>query len=846
MLLTRSISVKSAAAVLLAAVASWAAFLYPSSMPKVAAPAVPYDTVLKKTWEGIKKRNVDDYKTGLVHRPKSNMPGDAVSEGVAYGMFLALYSNDQTYFNSIWNAGEKYMWNDGGKYYDWRRSSTGGSTGDGGPASDADQDIALLLIFADKLAERGVWVKGYKSTKGATYSERAKDILNTVKTSMIASNGALLPGQWGENGIINPGYFAPAFYRVFAEFDSTSRSAWNSLIDGCYAMIKKSPGYGFGLVPDWFDFDGKSTGGAGYNAYFDGDALYRDAIRVFWRLGIDYLWYGEPRAKTLLDSAFSFIKKKGGAKEANFFDMAGNLLPAGDTEILGDGKSVKIERKRREHSHLTVGMWAVAAMASGGPASAESYSDELLKFYQTGTNFWGYAKDPVAGGEEDTLHNEMYFDQFLAWFGASVLGGVFTNVWVDLKEGVPQGPPSWETRPVLDTNVINAEKAPLRLTASFNRSVRWTVTIKHDTTGQEVSFGGNSKNVGVIWYGLSQTGSYMPQGLYTLTASGAGIDEVYTFKVWLGKPFASVNLMEGKRLLVDDFADGDLIPYIGKEWTSFFDSDFGQAGASTAALSVKKESDGKEWLSWVYKLNAGNLGFDPYAGLDWSCKTADGNAIDITGVDTLIFKAKTASGAVSVSVQLVSSDFNFPGEYQYFSDSIVFTATSKDFVLPLKNFKQRRDGSGKELAKTLSKLTSIRFQVQEKTGTTGALMLERMYLAGNVSKLYTPPPAPPPYVPPTVSLDDDPPPIIGVAYRSASQPKYTVKMNSNAVIITLPANMAGASAALIDIRGRTLTRLEVPKTGRVSVPLRTAARGVYFVDIKGRGQNLKIKVLKVR
>jgi hypothetical protein len=256
------------------------------------------------------------------------------------------------------------------------------------------------------------------------------------------------------------------------------------------------------------------------------------------------------------------------------------------------------------------------------------------------------------------------------------------------------------------------------------------------------------------------------------------------------------------------------------------------------------------WLSWAYKLDAGNLGFDPYAGLDWSCKTADGKAIDITGVDSLIFTAKIGSGTVSVSIQLVSSDFNFPNEYQYFSDSIVLTSSSKQFALPLKNFKQRRDGSGKEMSTTLKTLTSIRFQVQEKTGTAGAIMLERMYFTGDVSKLYKAPPAPPNYVPPAVSLDDDDDdddddePPIGVAYRNASQSKYTVKRSPNAVIITLPANMSGASVSLIDIRGRTMMRLDVQKDGRVSVPLKGVARGLYFVDIRGRGVSLKIKVLK--
>jgi len=851
MRLTRLVSLKYTAAVILTAAASaWAALLpYSNTMPKVSA---PYDTILKKTWEGIKKRNIDPYKTGMVHRPRSEFPGDAVSEGISYGMFLALYCNDQTYFNKIWNGAETYMWSSGAKLYNWRRDSQGNANPamgqyNDGPASDAEQDIALLLIFADQLVKNKVW-KSYTDPKNnATYAGRARDMLGTIRTTMVKDGKILLPGNWGNEGAgtINPSYFSPASYEIFAEFDSANASAWKTLSAGVYEMLAKSPGYSLGLAPDWFTFEGKSTGGAGYNAYFAGDAMYMDAIRIFWKIGLHYLWYKDERAKSYLGKAIKFL---GSPEKANFFTMKGELLPDTAIDAISDGKGGIVERPRRMHNHLTVGMWGIAAMAVGGVEMAEKYSDEFLKFYETGNDFFALASDPKGGN--DTLHCDMYYDQFLGWFGASVFGGAFTNVWEDLKDGVPKGPPEWKTRPVLNTKDIDASKEPLRVGASFNRNVRWTVTVKHDTTGREVSFSGNTDSVNVEWYGLSQTGDnnfYMPQGLYTLTVSGAGITEVYTNKVWLGRPFSNVNLMEGKRLLVDDFADGNLIPYIGREWTSFYDSDFGQSGKSSATLSVKKDNDGKMWLSWAYKLDAGNLGFDPYAGLDWSCKTADGKAIDITGVDSLIFTAKTGSGTVGVSVQLVSSDFNFPGEYEYYSDSIFLTSSStKPFALPLKNFKQRRDGSGKEMSTTLKTLTSIRFQVQEKTGTTGAIMLERMYFTGDVSKLYKAPPAPPNYVPPAVSLDDDDEeePPIGVAYRNASQSKYTIKRSPNAVIITLPASMSGASVSLIDIRGRTMMRLNVQKDGRVSVPLRGVARGLYFVDIRGRGVNLKIKVLK--
>jgi len=833
--------------------------LYYSDMPKVSA---SYDTVLQKTWEGIKARNVDAYNTGLVHRPKSNEPHDAVSEGVAYGMFLALYCNDQEYFNKIWNAGEKILWNsegsygNSGNYYDWRATRAGARhPKDSGPASDADQDIALLLIFADRLVEKQIWTS-YTSVKGATYKARARDILQTIRTSMIENN-YLLPGQWGNSSnpygggdTKNPGYFAPAFYRIFAEFDSENKTAWEALVNGSYELIAKSPGYARGLLPDWCKMDGSSTGGAGYNAYFDGDALYRDAIRVYWRLAADWLWYKEPRAKTFLDKAITFLENShGGAEGANFFDMTGKLLPAEDTEILAKGDG-DIERYRREHSHLTVGMWAAAAMASGGPVLAESYSAELLKFYKPGTDFWGYATDP-SGGTEDTLHNEMYFDQFLAWFGASILGGTFTNVWNDLKNGVPQGPLAWKSRPeaILPNWNIDASDKPFTLGASFNRSTSWTVTLTHESAaGQTRIFTGASDTVSVVWHGLSETGAYMTQGYYTLNISAGSLS--YTTEVWLGMPYAGSvpNLRDGNRLLVDNFADGDVYPYIGTVWQTFSDAnrDGGNSGAvMTPTAASGTSSDGQ--LEWKYDIRSG-AGY-PFAALDWSCQTSSGKT-DLTGIDSVIIVARSKNAGLNVSLQLIDTDD--PKDYYYFEDTLKLTTsfTRYGFRLSSTDFKQRLGGDNRTFAATLANMMAIRFHMQygvDDAQSSDAIIIQRISFTGSdnaltrLTMLYPPPLPPPAYMAPTREP-------ISVTHRAdRNAVKYAIKRAGNTIKVTLPPNMAGANARIVDIRGRTVTRMSVPRNGSFDIPVRNLAAGVYFMEVRKQGRAaLRVQLGNVR
>ncbi len=414
-------------AVFLAATLSHAVLEIPNAQPKMDAGY--WNPILDKTWEGLKKRNIEPYRNGvgggLVHRPKSEYPGDAVSEAVGYGMLIALYADDQQTFNEILDASYKSLWQ--GCYLDWQLKLNGSKSR--GAATDAEEDVALSLIFADQLVKAGKW-QNYSGPVGS-YESHAKKILGCMwSTEQITDQGTLAPGAgWGGEGFVNVGYFSPAWYKVFAEFDPNHD--WKKVVDRSYQIIANSPGYSLGMVPDWMKPDGGYvTDGLGYNAYFDSKAFFKDAIRILWRVALDAIWFDEPRAKTFLQNSLAFIKSKGGASAAEFFQMNGELLPAED--VWKDMMAGTITRHRREHSPLTIGMWMTAAAAVGTTEDLAEFSVEMNKFYDKDADYFGLAVDP-SGAEEDTLHNEMYFEQFLAWFGTSLMTGVMNNVAENLK-----------------------------------------------------------------------------------------------------------------------------------------------------------------------------------------------------------------------------------------------------------------------------------------------------------------------------------------------------------------------------------------------------------------------------
>jgi len=418
----------------------------PNAQPKVGAEQ--WKVVLDNTWAGMKVRNIKEceskpiyngqsVKSGLICRPKSETPWDAVSEGIGYGMLLALYADDQETFDLIYKAGKGFSMN---YCQNWRQPPSGGrGDGDGGSASDADEDIAAALIFAAKLREKGKW----KDT-GINYGTDATSAVNCVRG--LLSNGLLkpgsnwcpgsFPGAWG-CGAYNPGYFAPAWFRLFKAFDANNASTWDNAISKSYELIASNPGFSKGLIPDWTNASGQTlSSGPGYNAYLNGNAFFKDAIRMLWRVANDVIWFPNEHSenstgRTYLKNAVNFITDKGGPKAANFYAMNGNLIPENDKWTdFNDNKNSETWRWRREHSHLTVGQWLTAAMAVGTDEQKKAWSSKMAEFYdwENKVDFFGNVIDPNPGGIEDTLHNEMYFDQFLAWFGVSLMSGTWVNV----------------------------------------------------------------------------------------------------------------------------------------------------------------------------------------------------------------------------------------------------------------------------------------------------------------------------------------------------------------------------------------------------------------------------------
>lgn len=254
-----------------------------------------------------------------VRRPNSAgaVVDSTVSEGIAYGMLLAVYMDDQETFDELWKYSQLHV-DDVGLMI-WYIGPEGEHLGDG-PATDSDEDIAFALVMADKK-----W--GGSGSLDESYIELAKRQIDLVMEYEVEPiTYVLRPGRWGGTEVTNISYFAPAFYRTFATVSGDDR--WYEVIDTSYEIIEDSLNEGQGnadngLVPAWCDGYGNPTSQAsGHPTHFQ-----FDSCRTPFRIGQDWCWHGEPRAKEYLSKITSFYEGVGLENIIDGYDLDGTPRP---------------------------------------------------------------------------------------------------------------------------------------------------------------------------------------------------------------------------------------------------------------------------------------------------------------------------------------------------------------------------------------------------------------------------------------------------------------------------------------------------------------------------------------
>jgi endo-1,4-beta-D-glucanase Y len=278
-------------------------------------------------------------------------PGSTVSEGIAYGLLIAVYMGDQALFDDLWRY--EQGWLDGNGLMDWYINAAGTMRLGSGGATDADEDMAYALLMADRQ-----W--GGMGALGKTYLQIAQDQIGKIWNFEIFDYRHIKPGDtWGDSSTINISYFAPFYYRLFAKVDTANTSNWNTALQQSYdtldrALNATSGNQNNGLVPAWCDSNGVPNGGVFPGAPTN---YQYDSCRTPFRIGMDWCLFGETRAKDYVAKTSAFFSQAGVAGIVDGYELNG--LPRPDQQ---KGPNAQVQ------SAAFVGPAAVGAMA--GPAGS--------------------------------------------------------------------------------------------------------------------------------------------------------------------------------------------------------------------------------------------------------------------------------------------------------------------------------------------------------------------------------------------------------------------------------------------------------------------------------------------
>jgi len=306
------------------------------------------DADVMTSWNTFKTKMIVNNGGGLrVQRPENS--NDTVSEGIAYGMLMAVYLVDKTTFDGLWAYTKAHK--NGKGLMNWHIDANGGTVGNGA-ATDADEDMAFALMMADK--------------QWGGYASDASGLVGSILASEVTSSNLLLPDDSGNmSSDINPSYFAPAYYKLFATYNAR----WTMVADQSYTMLNRCANATTGLVADWCTQQGGTSGRSNPPRY------YYDAARTPFRIAQDACWNNDSRAVTYLAKVAAFFNGLGptGIRDGYNLDGTSPGANAGIMVFEGPVGVGMMPSKATYASFLLQNYTRVAVTSKSGTSSAYNY-----------------------------------------------------------------------------------------------------------------------------------------------------------------------------------------------------------------------------------------------------------------------------------------------------------------------------------------------------------------------------------------------------------------------------------------------------------------------------------------
>ena len=276
---------------------------------------------------------------------------DVRTEGMSYGMMIAVQMNKKEEFDRLWTWAKTYMqFKDGPHrgYFAWH-CQTDGTVLDSTAASDGEEWFVMALFFASARWGDGEGIFQYRAEaqcilhtmlhKGSEPGRGSVTNMFNAKKRLVA----FVPAAKA-NRFTDPSYQLPHYYELWARWADADKRFWCGVAAASRGILKHEADSATGLAPDYAQFDGTP-----YSLHKGGHEAFRfDAWRVAMNVAVDWVWFAPDKWEVMQSNRLlRFFRSEGIRSYGNQYTLNGRKLAD-------------------DHSAGLVAMNAVAALASTG------------------------------------------------------------------------------------------------------------------------------------------------------------------------------------------------------------------------------------------------------------------------------------------------------------------------------------------------------------------------------------------------------------------------------------------------------------------------------------------------
>jgi len=272
---------------------------------------------------------------------------DARTEGLSYGMMIAVQLNKKEVFDRIWRWSKKYVQHQKGPreaYFAWSINPQTMKKNSEGSASDGELYFITSLIFASNRWGNNTGIDYYAEARRILDAMWKKDGTGNIYNLINIEHKQITFVPEGDGyKWTDPSYHLPAFYEIWAEYAKDGHEQfYRDCADTSRVFLHRACHPVTGLNADYTEFSGKPHP----TPWMPGGFRY-DSWRVPMNIAMDYVWYGRDKTwqKDYATRIQGFMRSKGIDSFEDQFNLDGTtpefILQAGGFKKLRHSLGLK-------------------------------------------------------------------------------------------------------------------------------------------------------------------------------------------------------------------------------------------------------------------------------------------------------------------------------------------------------------------------------------------------------------------------------------------------------------------------------------------------------------------------